>query len=236
MSEYDETTELTYCIRGCTRRVPGNDDEPVIATNGQLCRPCANRFEKWLREIPEHYALLPQYVLPMTDRDANPDSKATKRTNAPAPLRVDVIDLLDERRGRKWLATEATNDRRGTLGTVHAIATYIRESRNTDTRLKPTVSRETDTIIRNLDWLLADPSLGDTYEEIRILHRQLSDAIGVYRQKPVGRCTVDIDDKPCGGPLLPHDNGVNCIHCGAHWDQNLLRFLGRTIEAQEDNA
>jgi hypothetical protein len=186
-----------------------------------------------LTEIPERYALVPDYLLPSADLDANPESKATKRPTAPIPVRLGALDLLDTRLGRKWLGTEPTSDRRGTLGVLMAIANEIRTDRGSKARTDSTVIHESDTIRGQLDWLAAQEWVEDSYQELRTLHRELGDAVGVYPTKPVGICyLMPLEDLvECGGPLLPTHSGVRCLRCGAEWGHEKLRTLGMALEA-----
>jgi hypothetical protein len=219
-----------HCANGCTRITTAGDREPTPAKAGRLCNTCADRLQRWLTEIPERYALVPQYLLPSADLDANPESKATKRPQAPTPLRLGALDLLDTRLGRKWQGTEPTTDRRGVLGTLLAIANEIRTSRGSKPRTTSSVLHEADTIRGQLNWLTGQPFIIDIYTEIRILHRELGDAIGEYPPRPVGTCYVLTGDlEECGGPLMPVTDGVRCPRCGAHWNHDQLRRVGLAL-------
>lgn len=222
-----------HCANGCTRINSDGNREPILAKRGRLCGPCDSRLERWLTEIPERYALVPSYLLPSADLDANPETKATKRPTAPVPLRLGALDLLDTRLGRKWLGTEPTPDRRGALGVLLAIANEIRTSNGSKARGDSTVLHEADTIRGQLAWLNAQEWITDAYQEIRLLHRELGDAIGVYPPKPVGKCYVVPKDatEECGGPLLPTHSGVKCPQCGATWEHTELRRIGMALEA-----
>lgn len=226
--------DLTYCVRGCTRTNANQEREPKFADVGLLCHSCLNRLEKWLTEIPERFALLPEFLTPTTDLESNPEAANPKRTNSPAPLRVAALDLLDDRLGRRWQATEPTQDRRGAIGTLLAIANEIRTSRGSARLTNSHVLTEADYIRHALDLLAHSPGIAEIHDELRILHRELGDAVGIYPPKPVGTCQIpDDNDAPCGGPLLPNAGGVSCPRCDNHWDHNTLRFLGRTLEEAE---
>jgi hypothetical protein len=222
-----------HCVRGCTRANTDGHIEPVPARRGQLCNACYNRLETWLREIPERYALLPEYLHPTADLDRNPEATTTKRTSPPVPIRLAALDLMDHRRGRKWQGTEPATDRRGALGTLLAIANEIRDGRNIGARTGENahVLGEADMIRANLDWLTEHDMVADAYREIHTLHRQLGDAIGEYPPRPVGTCKVipDGETEPCGGPLLPNHAGVICPRCHSTWDHDRLRLLGLTL-------
>lgn len=236
-----ETKTMRYCANGCTRI--GTDDKrhPVEANTGQLCSGCTNRLATWLRQIPERYALVPQYLLPSAEINDNPTGgKKQKSSATPVPVRLAALDLLDERRGRKWLGTVPADERRGTLGTLLAISNEIRDRIGSKRKMGSHVIAEADYILTNLVHLAHSDGIAETYTELKTLHRQLGDAIGEFPPKPVGTCPVvpadaDLDDKgnpePCAGPLLPIHTGVLCARCGTRWDHEHLRLLGRSLEA-----
>lgn len=224
----------TGCINGCTRKNKAGNRELVPAKHGHLCDGCYDRLEKWLREIPERFALLPQFLTQGTELEPNPGSKATKRTVAPAPLRVAALDLLDTRKGRKWQGTEPTDDRRGAIGTLLAIANELRALRNSTIKNDSHVLGEADYIRLSLETLSKQEWVTDAYKEIKKLHRELGDAVGIYPARPVATCTVvdpNTDDPhACGGPLYPSKaGGVYCAECSSTWDTLDLRRLGLTL-------
>lgn len=224
----------TGCINGCTRKNASGNREPALAKHGHLCGGCYDRLEKWLTEIPEHFALVPEFLTQGTKLEENPGSKATKRTVAPAPLRVAALDLLDTRRGRKWLATEPTDDRRGAIGTLLAIANEIRVLRGSRPKFDSHVLGEADYIRLSLETLATQEWVFDAYKEIKKLHREIGDAVGIYPPRPVAACDVidpNTDDPhECGGPLFPSKGGgVYCAKCANTWDPSDLRRLGLTL-------
>jgi hypothetical protein len=218
---------ITYCQVNGSHKHP---DPPA-----QLCAHCEDQLTRWLKEIPNHYALLPTFLQHGTT-DSNPDSKATKRSEAAAPMRLEIIDLLDTRLGRKWQGLAVTDDRRGTLGTLLAITGEIHDGRNLTGEQPTNVTAACNYITRHMLWLITQEWVGDTYSELRKLHRSLSDAVGIYRPKPVGKCHVIPEDaeEPCGGPLMASPyGGVRCPRCESTWDATHLRQLGLAITAQE---
>lgn len=224
------TENITYCENACTRPNSEGGRDLVLAKIGRLCKGCHNRLEEWLTQIPERYALLPDYLLPSAALDANPESKPTKQPSAPVPLRLAALDLLDTRRVRKWQGLVPTDDRRGALGTLLAIANEVRVSRNSNPKLDSHVLTEADTIRHGLDWLASHDSIADIYTEIKELHRELGDAVGQYPPRAVGYChlvpaRIPHDETTC--PCVHHQTpdsdcdlvGSDGPGCQEHWEQ-----------------
>lgn len=223
---------MTACILGCrTRPDPDGNRHPVQTEDpSQVCRRCEDRMLGWLEKIPEHYALLPAFLEPGSV-DANPESKTTKAANPPVPVRLEVLDLLDTRHGRRWQGTQPADDRRGVLGTLESWARLVREEKNITTSQGCTVAYEAATLRRHLLWVCEQPWVTELYEDLKLLHRQLSDAVGDYRPKPVGVCQVVTEDGECQGALMPsrYAVGVHCGRCGASWSETDLERLGLVI-------
>jgi hypothetical protein len=153
-------------------------------------------------------------------------------------MRLEVVDLLDERLGRKWAGLTPTGDRRGTIGTLQAWTDTIHEGRQFTTARPDTVVTHCAYLRRHLFWATEQDWISDMSGEIKNLHRALSDAAGIYRRPPVGRCHVipEDGDKACGGPLFASDyGGVHCARCAASWDANHLRQLG-LAQAEQESA
>jgi hypothetical protein len=223
---------MTACANGCrTRPDPDGNRHPVTTEDPSLlCRHCEDRLLGWLEKIPEHYALLPEFI-EHGSVERNPESKATKASVAPAPMRLDVIDLLDTRLGRKWSGTQPADDRRGVLGTLETWARLVREEKNITASQACTVAYEAATLRRHLLWVAEQDWVGELYDDIGRVHRDLADAVGDYRPRPVGVCQAVTEDGDCGGPLMPSrwSVGVACPRCGASWSEADLERLGLVI-------
>jgi hypothetical protein len=210
------------CLNGC-ERATGDVREPIPCQPGQLlCKECGKRLDKWLRAIPDSYALLPSVVDHGTV-PSDPGTKHTKRPHPPAPMRLEVTDLLDTRDGRgvlgavhSWaeLVRDHRHDSRPCNGVIctHARASHWADARHPGCTVigcqcalyvatDPTVSRECAYLITNLAWCTQQDFAGDLYSEIKQLARTLNDTVGEYRPKPVGKCHAlipgelgDLDD------------------------------------------
>lgn len=230
------TETIHYCVNGCTRINADDQRIPARAVTGNLCDSCLDRLDRFLTEIPERYALLPDYLLPSADLNLNPDKVSGTRPAAPVPVRLAALDLLDERLGRKWLGTAAADERRGTIGTLLAIANELRSIRGSDPVTGSYVVTEADYIRQGIDTLAASTGIADTYAELKTLHRDLGNAVGQYPPRPVGACYL-IDDE------TPHDNATCTCPCGhgtqppsADMDPNDLEDHDCTETWRQENA
>lgn len=206
-----------------------------------ICARCEDRLNHWLTTIPELYALLPTFIEHGT-AERNPDSKATKNPYPPAPMRLDVVDLLDTRLGRKWAGTAPAHDRRGVVGTLRVhVETLIEERPLTATTWNDASVYDCCKLLSRHRLWIAEQEWGPfLYDEVRSIHRQLSDAVGDYRRPPVGHCHIvphEAED-PCGGGLFANSfGGVRCSRCKASWDATHLRQLGLAqAQAQQEVA
>ena len=242
------------CLNGCESQ-QGDARSKVFCEPGQLlCPRCTTRLDAWLRAIPDAYTLLPSVVDHGTV-PSDPGTKHTKRPDPPAPMRLEVADLLDTREGR------------GALGIVHSWATVVREERNLPVprchcdHARPThagrcsaigcdcrgyipgpfyVYAECSLLLAHLAWCTQQDWAGDLYDEVRRLNRDLALTVGDYRVKPVGKCAA-LQDRPgvplpvlCGGALVMEQEGsaVKCLSCGTRHEANEgLRELGLIVGA-----
>lgn len=246
------------CLNGCESQQSAPASAVHCEPGQLLCPRCGARLDKWLRAIPDTYALLPSVVEHGTV-PSDPGTKHTKRPDPPAPMRLEVTDLLDVRPGR------------GVLGVVHSWAELVRDQRHdtrpclcgharpshTDNRcsmigchcrdytpVTATVTRECAYLITNLAWCTGQHFAGDLYAEIKQLARAIDDTVGEYRPKPVGSCARVVDrvfptqtdhvDVLCGGALVmeKESRSVKCLRCGSRHEANEgLRALGLIVGA-----
>ena len=200
--------------------------EPKGAIDGHLVCPGHRRWlAETLDDIVITYALLPDFYEPGTAVDDGHQVKG-KRVDPPAPVRLDVIALLD----RRTLA-QHPGDLVPVLAVLEAWAALVREERN----LKPcrttsTVTREVGTLIAHLDWITAQAWVPDMAAELRDVKSALHSAIGDHAPRPVGTCpVVHPDTGECGGKLYQDRYGgmsVTCRKCGETWGETELRRLG----------
>lgn len=223
------------CANGC-HTGPPTDRTPVLCEHGaRICPRCIDRLDTWLRQIPDTYALLPA-VIEHGTVSTNPETASTKRPDPPAPLRLEVLDLLDVR------------PQRGAAGLLDSWADVIRDQRQLPLAAAASygVAPSCRLLLAHLPWASQQEWITDLYAEIKPLVRELLDRVGEYRPKPVGWCKALVA-KPgepalvvCGGGLfLDKDRrGCHCANCGARFDgaDPGLRVLGRVVGLLTDDS
>lgn len=229
--------EITYCVMKCTMRRRGELIPKRTRPPSLLCRDCEDRLKEWLTEIPTHFALLPVFIEPGSV-EPDPGSHSTKMAWAPAPIRLDVIDLLDARFGRKWMGTAPAELRRGPLGDLIVEAQWVVDTRRVTPKRAPDVmsmSEVCELLARHLDWIATQPEAKDFYNTVRKIHRALANGVGEFHRRPVAHCHIPRSDgTPCRGPLYASDyGGVECARCKSTWDPHQLRLLGMAQEDKE---
>jgi hypothetical protein len=233
--------KITYCANACTMRRRDEKIPKRTTPPSRLCRSCEDRLREWLREIPTNAALVP-LVIEHGTVDADPGSKATKRAWAPAPLRLEVLDLLDSRLGRKWQGTAVRDDARmGPLGDLINEADVVTDRAGVTPSLPPiemTMTQVCDFLARHLTWITRqdEESVKAFYKTIGKVHRAFADAVGDFRRPPVAHCHIARSDgTACGGPIYASDyGGVRCARCTTTWDPGQLRLLGMAQEDKEN--
>lgn len=199
--------------------------EPKIAAHGTLvCLGHRRWLLDTLHDIITTTALLPHFLEPGTAVDDGHQVKG-KRVDPPAPVRLDVIALLD----RRTLARHP-GDLIPVLAILEAWATLIRDERNIQNPKLTTVTSEAGTLIAHLEWAITQPWIPDMAAELRDVKSALHSAIGDHAPRPVGTCPViHPDTGECGGKLYQDRYGgmsVTCRRCGETWGETELRRLG----------
>lgn len=257
------------CLNGCQAGT-GPERSPVLCQPGHyLCsegkHSCTAKLDRWLRDIPDLFGLL-LWVKDRGTVPGNPENAQTKQPDAPAPMRLEVVDLLDVRPGFGALAilhgwAEAIRDERKLprrCDCLHARPTHG-QGRGADKghctaagcgctafhETQPTVSGECGLLIGHLAWCAQQEWAGDFHREIKDLARVLADTVGDYRVRPIGKCAAWID-RPgaplqvlCGGALVMDRDkqGVVCLGCGKDYTaDDGLRELGLIVGALWDDG
>ncbi len=200
--------------------------DPKAAANGTLVCPGHTR---WLTEsiddIVITYALLPHFYEPGTAVDDGQQVRG-KRVDPPAPVRLDVVALLDKR-----TIARHPGDIVPALAILEGWARLIREQRQLQPcQRQATVTSEASTLLSHIDWIICQPWVDDLAREIREVKSALHSAIGDHAPRPVGTCPViHPDTGECAGKLYQDRYGgmsVTCQRCGEAWGETELRRLG----------
>jgi hypothetical protein len=241
--------DVAPCLNGCTRRHVDGTRHPVrVEQSARICGRCVDRLDTWLREIPDHFDRLPGLL---EHGSLDVDARTGRRADAAAPMRLDIVDLLDTRPGRHRRGTVSVpaEDCRGALGALAGWVKLVAEKRRPgrDARIiMPTggVRGFAEYLLRHLDWISEQVWVDDFTTEVHKLRNQLAYAVGIRPPLPVGRCTAVVDGEYCGGPLWPDHargrcegessvgsawrflGGVHCGSCGDRWSSATLARLG----------
>lgn len=201
--------------------------DPKNAANGLLI---CTHHRRWLTEsiddIVITYALLPHFYEPGTAVDDGHQVKG-KRVDPPAPVRLDVVALLDRR-----TIAQNPGDLVPVLAILESWARLIREERQLQPcQRQTTVTSEAGIILAHLDWASTQPWIDELAKELREVKSALHSAIGDHAPRPVGTCPVihPDHDTECGGRLYQDRYGgmsVTCRKCGETWGETELRRLG----------
>ena len=216
-----------------------------------MCEQHRDMLAETLAQIGSHYAQLRDCLEPGSVPDDGGEKRSGRRTDPPAPVRLDVLNLLDER------ARYDDGQRMSVLGVLIEWAERVREDRGlkrpTKTATFPpssgpmdalrtveyqvpmTVQSERELLVRHLDWICAQPWVADLWEALRRLDRALREAVGNPYPKPIGHCPVqDEDNTLCATPLYPNPggDGVRCRGCGTAWSGTDLLRLRLILEAE----
>lgn len=196
------------CIRGCTKITTEQDGTrtktPRRAREGWLCDGCSVRLLDKLDDIPEVVRLLPEVVEPgsVTLDETLP---AGKRSEPPAPVRLDVLAASDDR-------TQPNGDNgivsvRGVLAGWSGWVQVVRYDRSFEQIERHEVDAACLFLRANIGWLSEQTAVEQFYDDIDALHRWLISLIGEQGAQPIGSCPK------CGHLLWMPPVGVNEVRC-----------------------
>lgn len=205
--------------------------EPKSAVEGTFV--CLGHH-RWLRDsiddVVVTYSLIGHFLEPGTAVDDGHQVKG-KRVDPPAPVRLDVVALLDRRTVARY-----PGDIVPVLAILEAWARLVREERSLEAcQRRATVTSEAGLLLGHLDWIVAQAWVDELAREIREVKSALHSAIGDHAPRPVGSCpVVHPETGECGGKLYQDRYGgmsVSCRRCGEVWGETELRRLGLMTEA-----
>jgi len=209
-----------------------------------VCRRCTGRWERWLGELVELYATLPDVLLAGSIPDDTAEhGKPKKAPASPSPIRLNVWALLHPEDLRFMLADK---DGRPTIPTglkgipdvadvLGNWAQAVYDALDWTATAPRTISGATTVLGVNTLTLAAMPDADSFDAELRWVHGALYEAHGLRESSPVGKCpSLDGDGKECGGPLWPDKYGrmqVSCSRCHRTFDERFLSHLGGMLSA-----
>ena len=219
-------TDRLCLIPNC--RGGGKDDDgnaqPQSAGEGiTVCEHHYRRYRDGIAEIVDLYALLPTMLDPSTQPDTS--GVRMKRTDPPAPLRLDVVALLDPR-------TERADDDTSmyVLGELDRACAAIRARRGI---AQPDTEQPVTAVQRLLAahaaWCAQHDWFPGLYDIVMPVVAVMRSATGMTPPKPVGRCHLPGRyDEKCGGAVheIDGEGALECSRCRARWatPQELARF------------
>jgi hypothetical protein len=170
---------------------------------------CLGRLRDDLCQLADLLGVLDELMVTPAPVDGN-DRRAA-RTDAPAPCRLDVLDLCDPRSD-----TPA-------LHTVDTWALLVAQELRT-AALPGTTAERARWLAGQAEWLARHPAADEAAADLGQARRWVAAAAGLGPRPPLFACPVvwpDGDgDRECGGPVLPMvwAFGARCARCGSEWD------------------
>lgn len=201
------------------------------------CQTCIDKLDDALADTLTLFALLPAVIEPgSVQLDDMPHGR---QIDAPAPVRLEVLDMLDDRRAWSPAVDAPGDNRRGVVGLLESWATRMRQERRYSIPTgSPSVASEIGALRNNLAWIVEQDWVETFADEILKLHRDLEAVCGEPKAKPIGHCPEMVKREgsdelaPCGAPLFPPIYGetVTCERCKTSWPKDKWLLLGRKIE------
>lgn len=205
--------------------------------NRPVCDRCVQRLHDILDSIDQLHALLPEVLLPGS---VPPDGTPHGTQAEPgAPIRLDVLDALDNRRIWSRVSGWYSDERRGTIGLLDDYVRRVVDERNLTSTGIPTVAAEIAFLHRHLAWIIDQPWVTEFNDTLHTILRDLRLLAGEYPPKPIGRCPAEYIDNghvvTCAAPLYAPLIGdiVQCRFCRTYWTRDQWLLLGRILEQQD---
>ncbi len=179
---------------------------------------CIGRLRDDLGQIADVLAVLDDLMSAPAPVDGN-DRRAA-RTDAPAPCRLDVLDLSDPRSDTPavhlvdvWAMAVASERRLASVpATTHGRAAWL---------------------VGQVEWIAGQPTAPAVAVDLARARHWLAAAAGLGPPPPLFTCPVVWPDgdaeRECGGPVVPMRwaFGARCQRCGSEWDgAQEMRRLG----------
>jgi hypothetical protein len=195
------------------------------STSNHLCTRHTDELVEALRELPDLYDEVGEYLVPR--RSGWGEIVSTRSAAGPqSPVNEDVIDTVTWGRAAEVIRLWRTDVRRvrwphrgaGPLGTLAEDCAWL---------------------VRQVDWIVtAYPAAGDLAREVWTLDTQARSVVGdpAPRRQRIGRCvmTTGVEGTVCGAVLsrLPGEPLV-CQWCGAAYRSETALLLLRHYQPAE---
>ena len=200
--------------------------KPAVATHGKICQHHHHKLEQLTTKITDTLTVIKYFYEPGTAQD---DGKQIhgKRIDPPAPVRLDILSILDRRTTYKH-----PGDPIPVARILEDWCAIIREDRNLTQPPAPNITHDINTITQHLEWITQQEWVSDFLNELTTINNALNNAIGDNPPQPVGYCPVITDTQTCNGKLFQNVNNglsVSCNTCGETWGELELKRLGLII-------
>lgn len=197
------------CNRGDARPAQIPDDR-------YACTGCVTALRHTLRGIEVYAHLLTIMTLPLQGRG----ERRSPGFGSRSPARDDVIVALDYR-SRTGGDGDDDEDQptRSILGTLHQLASWVRDERDIAAPREITVTTEIGHLLGGVEYAAHQDWVDEFAADLRELHAQCRRLAGDQPPRPIGRCTTLVDDHECGTPLYMPQRGdtIACIGCHREW-------------------
>lgn len=206
-------------MTGC----PMPHDQPA-ETDGAMviCRYHRDHLRHSLADLAEILAVLDDLLLGKVVINDDANDRRAARTDAPAPCRLDVLDLTDKRSDTPAL--------------YHLAFWCAAVAEERELSGFPEIPAEQATwLIRHLDWISHHPAADEIVGDLEKAWRWVRVVAGYGPLPPIMECPVVYPEteEPCGGPVYPSKThfAVTCLRCGETWDGDAeMRRLGLIAE------
>jgi hypothetical protein len=189
----------------------------------RCCEVCQHELATLLDELNDRLPLLPDMLVP----SGVPSSIRLARDASPAPLRVDVLALLDDR---------------GDLSVLGVLAPYA-DILATERRLSGQVD-PIRSLRAHLEWVAAADWLEDFTKtlrriggEVRRVLGEEAKAVATCHREVATRVTVVAGERielpvECRGVITAsvYSDTATCVRCGDPWPRSRWQMLGRLQE------
>lgn len=180
------------------------------------CSKCVTALRHTLRGIETYAHLLTVLVTPTQGRG----ERRTPGFGSRPPTNLDRIVALDYRsRTAGDGDDDETTPTRSILGTLHQLASWIRDEQDIAAPREITVTTEIGHLLGGVEYAAHQDWIDEFATDLRDLHAQCRRLAGDQPPRPIGRCTTLVGDGECGTPLYMPQRGdtIECHGCHRTW-------------------